>query len=102
AKFADYLLGLVLAGSRRSLAMAAAFATDVAVDNNGNTKPTALHFTAGQQEFLALVSELRKGITREVFNEALFGPWLYSRPLPVLQWDNSQTRDYALRAGAPS
>ena len=41
----------------RSLAWASAFATDVAVDNNGNTKPTAFHFTAGQQQFLAMTRE---------------------------------------------
>ncbi len=100
--FIRYLRGLLTSGSHRSLAYAAAFATDVAVDKNGNIKPTALHFTAGQQEFLAMVEELRKGVTRDDFEEALFGPWRYMRPLPVLQWDNSQTRDYALRARDPS
>ncbi|AGP33429.1 type I-G CRISPR-associated protein, Cas3-extension family [Sorangium cellulosum] len=87
---------------RRSLAFAAAFATDVAVDNNGNTKPTALHFTAGQQEFLTMVSELIQGVRVEDLEEALFGPWRYERPLPVLQWDNTSARDYALRASDPS
>lgn len=101
-KFADYLRGLVRDGSPRSLAFAAAFATDVAVDNNGNTKPTALHFTAGQQEFLAMVSELIRGVRKEDLDEALFGPWRYDRPLPVLQWDNAAARDYALRASDPS
>lgn len=102
ARFVDYLQTLVETEARRSLSFAAAFATDVAVDNNGNTKPTALHFTAGQQEFLAMVSELRKGVVRADFEEALFGPWRYARPLPILQWDNSQARDYALRASDPS
>lgn len=88
--------------ARRSLAFAAAFATDVACDNNGNTKPTALHFTAGQQELLAMVAELIRGVTDADLEEALFGPWRYERPLPVLQWDNTGTRDYALRASDPS
>jgi hypothetical protein len=87
---------------RRSLDLAAAFATDVAQDNNGNTKPTALHFTAGQQELLAMVSELIQGVTDRDLEEALFGPWRYDRPLPVLQWDNAASRDYALRASDPS
>lgn len=87
---------------RRSLGLAAAFATDVAVDNNGNTKPTALHFTAGQQELLVMVEELMRGLRPEDFEEALFGPWLYQRPLPVLGWDSAAARDYALRAGDPS
>lgn len=115
-RFASYLTGLVdraqgqlgatppegHARARRSLAFAASFATDVACDNNGNTKPTALHFTAGQQEFLAMVAELIRGVTDADLEEALFGPWRYERPLPVLQWDNTGTRDYALRAGDPS
>lgn len=100
--FARYLNELVRDDLRRSLAFAAAFATDVAVDNNGNTKPTALHFTAGQQEFLTMVSELIQGVRVEDLEEALFGPWKYERPLPVLQWDNTSARDYALRAGDPS
>jgi hypothetical protein len=101
-EFAKYLGSVVSSEATRSLALAAAFATDVAVDNNGNTKPTALHFTAGQQEFLAMVNALQEGVTRADFDEAVFGPWRYARALPVLQWDNSQTRDYALRSGDPS
>ena len=87
---------------RRSLDFAAAFATDVAVDNNGNTKPTALHFTAGQQELLSMVTGLIEGVTTLDLEEAVFGPWRYERPLPVLQWDNAASRDYALRASDPS
>lgn len=100
--FSRYLRKLVEADARRSMRFAASFATDVVRDNSGNTKPTALHFTAGQQEFLGMVSHLQKGVTRNDLEEALFGPWTYSRPLPVLQWDNSQSRDYALRANDPS
>ena len=49
-----------------------------------------------------MADELRKGVTHDDLAEALFGPWRYARPLPVLQWDNRQSRDYALRAGDPS
>lgn len=104
-EFVAYLRGLVERGAgagRRSLDFAAAFATDVAVDNNGNTKPTALHFTAGQQEFLSMVTGLIEGVTIPDLEEAVFGPWRYERPLPVLQWDNAASRDYALRASDPS
>jgi hypothetical protein len=102
AEFASHLRRLIANGSPRSLSFVAAFATDVAVDNNNNTKPTALHFTAGQQEFLAMVRQLVEGVRRDDLEEALFGPWRYERPLPVLQWDNSSSRDYALRASDPS
>lgn len=87
---------------RRSVDFAAAFATDIAADNNGNTKPTALHFTAGQQEFLGMVRTLLDELTEDDVTEALFGPWRYERKLPVLFWDSSASRDYALRASDPS
>jgi len=93
---------LFLTGARRPLDYASAFATELAQDNNGNTKPTALHFTAGQQEFLKAVQELVKGVSPEDFEEAVFGPWKYARELPVLGWDSSTSRDYALRADDPS
>lgn len=105
ATFRDYLTKLVSQANpaqRRSVDWAAAFATDVAVDNNGNTKPTALHFTAGQQQFLQMVLLLAKGVTPGDLSEAVGGPWLYSRPLPVLGWDATVARDYALRASDPS
>jgi len=88
--------------NRRSADWMAAFATDVAVDNNGNTKPTALHFTAGQQQFLKMVAELQAGVNADDLLEALRGPWQYSRPLPVLGWDATAARDYALRAADPA
>ena len=101
-RFRKYLLALVRRGSPRSLSFAASFATDAAKDNKGNTKPTALHFTAGQQVFLGMLRELLEGVSSEDIKEALFGPWRYARPLPVLQWDNASARDYALRASDPS
>lgn len=103
--FRQYLEALVSeAGplSRRSVDWAASFATDTAVDNNGNTKPTALHFTAGQQQFLQMVRDLAVGVTSDDLLEAIQGPWRYSRPLPVMGWDSTASRDYALRATDPS
>ena len=82
--------------------LAAGLFSELVKDNNGNTKPTALHFTAGQQEFLAMVEELRSGITEADVREALFGPWLNTSKLPSLSWDSSVARLYALRAGDPS
>jgi hypothetical protein len=105
ADFRTYLAELrekATAAERRSVDWASAFATDVAVDNNGNTKPTALHFTAGQQQFLQMVGELVTGVTKDDLREALEGPWRYERPLPVMGWDATSSRDYALRATDPS
>lgn len=80
---------------------AVAYATEAGRDNKGNTKPTALHFTAGKQAFLDMVIELRDGLTREYVEEALHGPWLYASKLPVLRWDVSGERQYALVASDP-
>lgn len=103
--FREYLLGLVSEARpvhRRSIDWAAAFATDVAVDTSGRTKPTALHFTAGQQLFLKMVGDLVTGVTTDDLREAVVGPWRYERPLPVMGWDATASRAYALRASDPS
>ena len=49
---------------------AAAYATEVARDGKGNTKPTALHFTAANQQFLGTVEETRGKLTREWVEES--------------------------------
>lgn len=105
AVFRDYLLTLVSRATndqRRSVDWASAFATDVAVDNNGNTKPTALHFTAGNQQFLKMAREIVSTVAPEDLHEAVSGPWTYARLLPVMRWDATSTREYALRAKNPS
>lgn len=78
------------------------FISEGATDNNGRGKPSALHFTAGRQQFLKAGLELAEGVSREQLEEALVGPWTYSSTLPVMGWDNTETRDYALRARNPS
>jgi hypothetical protein len=103
--FREYAARILEASSmtqRRSIDWVAAFATDIAVDNKGNTKPTALHFTAGQQTWLAMVLQLVAMVEPEDFSEALWGPWTYQRLSPVMGWDATANRDYALRASNPS
>jgi hypothetical protein len=87
---------------RRSADLGAAFFSELVQDNNDNTKPTALHFTAGQQKFLEMVRELRENLQRGHLEEALFGPWRSVDPLPSLSWDSTMARQYALRAVDPS
>lgn len=87
---------------RRTLDTAAAYGSELAQDNNGNTKPTAFHFTAGQQQFLKAISELQQGVTAADLHEALIGPWLKESTLPNMSWDATNARFYALRATNPS
>lgn len=87
---------------RRSQDLATAFFAEGVVDNNGNTKPTAFHFTAGQQKFLEMAGELRRSLQLHHVEEALQGPWRNLDPLPSLSWDSTVARQYALRAVNPS
>jgi hypothetical protein len=96
------LLEHAATADRRIAAQAAAWFSELVQDNNGNTKPTAFHFTAGQQAFLAMVEDLRVGLRAEHVQEALLGPWLNTSSLPSLSWDASVARLYALRAGNPA
>lgn len=97
--------------NRRTIDWAAAALTDVAKDNNGNGKPFALHFTAGNQRFLVIANELLDGagkksaqraVDRKDLEEAVFGPWSNSRALKVFSWSPTQDRPYALRAIDPA
>lgn len=86
----------------RTAQMMAAFGSELALDNNLNIKPTALHFTAGQQQFLKMVNQVRDGVTQEDVRQALVGPWTYESKLPSLSWAGTGARTWALRASDPS
>jgi len=104
--FASAASAQALTGSRRWADHVAGYAAahaDLGVDNSGQTKPTALHFMAGNQLFLAAVRTLVSELEASDFQEGCFGPWRYDRDLPVLGWDVlAGERDYALRASDPS
>jgi len=104
--FASAARARAIEGSRRWADHAAGFAAahvDLGVDNSGQTKPTALHFMAGNQLFLAAVRSLVAELEEPDLEEGCFGPWRYDRELPVLRWDVlAGERDYALRASDPS
>ncbi len=68
----------------------------------GDAKPTALHFTAGQQRFLVAVRELQSEVSPDDLREALFGPWTYTSTHKTLGWDGRGERIYALRGFDPS
>jgi hypothetical protein len=94
------------AGPSGSEAAAAHLCAIVAEDtldgNGGRAKPTHLHFTAGQQQWLRMVRELANKVDRARLEEALCGPWRYDSPLPSLSWDARGERIYALRGTNPS
>lgn len=67
-----------------------------------DSKPTHLHFTAGQQKFLAKVRELREASGADALREALAGPWRYESKVTGLGWDAGSARIHAYRAVAPT
>jgi len=86
----------------RSSRMLSAFGTEIATDNGGFAKPTALHFTAGQQQFLDMATKLRAGVGAEDFERALCEPMDPDSDLPSFSWSATGQRLYAYRAGDPS
>jgi hypothetical protein len=87
---------------RRTADLAAGLFSELVQDNNGNTKPTAFHFAAGQQRWLEMTRALRLGVRADHVRAALLGPWEEVFELPSLAWDSSVARNYALRATNPS
>lgn len=82
--------------------MFCALVAEGAIAGKGDSKPTAFHFTAGNQRFLRMVRELCAGVDNERLTEALVGPWRYDSPLPTLGWDVRGERIYALRGADPA
>lgn len=80
----------------------AAYATGVAIDGTGQTKPTSLHFTAGQQRFMDAVLDIRDSVTREDFEEALHGPWIGRAGPKDTRWRAASDRSRALLSFDPS
>jgi hypothetical protein len=102
--FARFLKDAVeewLGGAPERADYAAAYGTDVAVDNNGNTKPTAFHFTAAHQQFLGLLEKTRTMLTREWVERSLNEP-NQTMPGSNVRWDPDAERSRALMAVNPS
>lgn len=88
-------------GNGEAAAYAAAFGTSVAVDGKGNTKPTAFHFTAANQQFLGTVETIRASVTCDWVKRSLFEGQAAHSGLN-LRWDPSADRNWALMANNPN
>jgi hypothetical protein len=101
--FEAFLKGAVRAwsgGSDEGAAYAAAYGTSVAVDGKGNTKPTALHFTAANQQFLRAIEEIRAAVTEDWARSSLFEGHA-QRAGSNVRWDPGAERKWALMAEDP-
>lgn len=104
AVFRDFLSSCVerwCTGEDEAVAYAAAFGTSVAVDGKGNAKPTAFHFTAANQQFLATVEAMRASVTHEWVKLSLFEGHEVRSGLN-LRWDPAAERNWALMANNPN
>jgi hypothetical protein len=84
--------------------MTAAFGCDAIGKEDGTIEDTAFRTMsgAGHQHFLEFVNILAKETTIEQLKEAIFGPWRYRDPSPIMRWDSEDDRRYALRWDEPS
>jgi hypothetical protein len=102
-KFAEFLASALsewAEGRPERAEYAAAYGTDVALDGNKNTKPTAFHFTAAQQTFLGQVDSIRSAIDIEWTKESLDVPGA-TRKGGNLRWDPDAERSRALMSINP-
>jgi hypothetical protein len=90
-----------LAADPEAAGYAAAYATGVAVDGSGQTKPTSFHLTAGQQRFMDAILSLREGVTTDDLAEALFGPWVGREGPKDPRWRAASERSRALLSFDP-
>ncbi len=98
----DWFEAVLEAGDKADMDLLCALVAENALDGNGNAKPSHLHFTAGQQQFLEMVRTLAAKVDASRLREAVRGPWAYDSPLPSLSWDARGERVYAVRATDPS
>ncbi len=100
--WAERIAETASATERADADLFAALLAEGATAGKGDAKPTHFHFTAGRQQFLIMVRELVESLTRAHVDEALRGPWRAESTLPVLGWDASGERIFALRGFDPS
>ena len=67
-----------------------------------NAKPTHLHFSAGQQQFLRLANDLARSVDRTQLEHALTGPWVPDLAAKTFGWNAGGERVFAFRATDPS
>ncbi len=90
-----------LRGRGEGAEYAASYGTSVARDGKGNTKPTAFHFTAANQQFLGAIENLRALVDEDWALASLFDGGA-SRPGGNVRWDPCADRNYALMAENPT
>ncbi len=102
AAVADWFRAALDTGDACDADLLGALLAEGPVSGKDESKPTQLHFTAGQQHFLDIVRRLRTEATPEALTEALAGPWQFAASAPDLSWEAGAERLHAHRAVAPT
>jgi hypothetical protein len=103
SKFREFLAATIAQwkqGRNEGAQYAAAFGTSEARDGKGNTKPTAFHFTAANQQFLGTVLGIRDMVNAERVHKSIFDGHA-AEPGSNLRWDPGAERNWALMAENP-
>jgi hypothetical protein len=103
--YADQAAQLLSAGDARAAEYAAAFGSEVCVDQKKNRiEYTNLSFItgSGHQDFVTTALKLSESMNAEHIREALFGPWEYKDKSLSFRWDPADAAEYALSASDPS
>lgn len=81
-----------------------ALAADGAEDQSKHlVKPSPFYMASGQQSFIDTMRRIHGRVKkREVWREALLGPWTYATEEWAAGWDPGSERLHALRAEAPT
>lgn len=82
--------------------LASCLVAEGSYDNKQEAKPSDLYFTAGQQRFLRMASEILDAVTLDDLMIGLTGPWPYNSGVKSLMWDVSDDRLYALSSTNPA
>ena len=104
-KFGDDNLRLYLSKCRNhkpAASLASSLVAEGSYDNKREAKPSDLYFTAGQQRFLRMASEILDAVTFDDLAIGLTGPWPYKSSIKSLMWDVSDDRLYALSSTNPA
>lgn len=91
-----------LTDDREEVDFLAAYATGVAVDGSGQTKPTALHFAAGQQRFLDVALADLPLVSTDGLRATLTGDGLTAKAAKSFRWRAAAARERAYLHVDPS
>jgi hypothetical protein len=93
-----------IAGTSLERRLLGSLLAEGAVDGKGTSKPSHLHFAAGQQQFLDIARDVLAAVASDNnrLDEAIFGPWRFDGDVKNFGWASGTERIFAVRGFKPS